>query len=240
MKKRILLVEDEPNLSNSLSLILAEENYEVLALATGRPAIEKFQEYDLLVLDLMLPDIDGVDVVKAIRDKSPQFPIIIISSRSSEDDLVQGLSAGADDYMTKPFSIKELLLRIRRMLVRQKFYLEEDDTKKNSKDWPRISCFQFPSGLRIDFANFRAHTLQGEIALTTQEAYVLHHLVEYENQVVARQDLLAKIWGHNLSVETRTIDNFVVRFRKYFENNTQKPKHFITKRGVGYLFKSKS
>ncbi|OFZ77359.1 MAG: hypothetical protein A3K03_04540 [Bdellovibrionales bacterium RIFOXYD1_FULL_44_7] len=223
----ILLVEDEPNLSNSLSIILENEGFEVKALLCGRPVAAEFTRHDLTVLDLMLPDISGLEVLEAIRKTSPSHPVIILSAKNDEDDIVRGLSLGADDYVTKPFSIKELTTRIHRALERVDLY-------KNVKQASPV--VKIGSKCSIDFAGHSAITMDGKISLTNQELNVLSYMISNEGRLVSRKELLEKTWGYSSGIETRTVDNFIARFRKYFEKNPKKPSHFITKRGTGYVF----
>lgn len=228
MKPSILIVEDEKNLADSLAIIIGNEGLTVRILDKGLPAIEEFVKHDLLVLDLMLPDTSGFNVLKNIRAKNASYPIIIVSAKQDEEDIVEGLSLGADDYITKPFSVKELLLRIKRCLERKKLYA----TSGSHEPIVMIS-----ENLSIDFSTQTAITNEGKKVLTNQEAAVLSYLVQNEGRLVSRKELLEKTWGYNTEIETRTVDNFIVRFRKYFETDPHKPLHFVTKRGIGYVFK---
>jgi len=229
-QSKILIVEDEPNISNGLKIILEEENYQITICATGLSAIPLFQTQDLVLLDLMLPDISGFDVLKTIRDKDALLPVIILSAKNREEDIVSGLSLGADDYVTKPFSLEELKSRIRRALNRRALSNTAQPKERT------LTPFHFGKELSIDFNKLTATNKKTVIALTRQECEILHYLVERSGQVVGRDQLTAHLWGRDHEYESRTIDNFMVRFRKYFEENPRRPKHFITKRGAGYLF----
>ncbi len=228
-KRKILLLEDEINLAQSLKIILTENDYEVTICHNGVEGLLTYNSCDLLLLDLMLPDMNGLDILKDIRKESSTYPILIISAKSTEDDLLTGLNLGADDYITKPFSVKELLLRIKRTFERLDVY-----AKKNLELNLENILFGENS---IDVIKLEAQTLNGIIPLTRQEIEILSYLYENKNKVVSRGDLIKHIWGHNRDIESRTLDNFIVRFRKYFEKDPQSPIHFITKRGLGYQFK---
>lgn len=228
-KDKILIIEDEKNIAESMKIILSMDGLQVTVCENGRSGLAQYKDYDLLILDLMLPDIDGFEILKIIREDDPTFPILIVSARSSEDSLITGLKLGADDYLTKPFSIKELVLKIRRALDRQKLF------KREFKKHETIDHYSF-GGNVIDFRNHVAVTKKGNYSLTDQEMKLLIFMIRNEGMLVSRKDLLREIWSHFVEAETRTIDNFIVRFRKYFEDNPKKPQHIITKRGRGYLF----
>jgi len=230
MKEHILIIEDEENISSSLKIILENENFKVTICDNGTDGLKNYEKADLLVLDLMLPDMNGIDILREIRKKSSIFPVLIVSAKNSEEDLVTGLISGADDYITKPFSIQELILRIRRTLERKRDY------ENRTYDKTVIKKFSFGKGNTINFENLQATTKNGEVKLTRQEADILIYLIERESVIVSRTELINHIWGHNQKYESRTVDNFMVRFRKYFEENPKRPKHFITKRGLGYIF----
>jgi len=229
MVNKILIIEDEKNISTSLKLILENEGFIVTTSEYGKEGLAWYQKHDLMILDLMLPDIDGIEVLKQIRKVNLQYPILIVSAKTKEDDLVNGLSLGADDYITKPFSINELLMRIKRALQRQQIY------KNVSSDASLMKSYSFGKNT-IDFTNLRASTEHGERELTGQEVQLLLFLFKNEGKIISRTSLLEEIWGHSRDIESRTIDNFIVRFRKYFEHDPKNPKHILTKRGQGYLF----
>ncbi len=225
---KIIIIEDESNISESLKLILEEESLQVTIFEKGLEGLQHWQNHDLMILDLMLPDTNGLYILKKIREVAPTYPILIVSAKSTEEDLIKGLELGADDYITKPFSVRELTLRIKRTLARKKLLLEKSTQEQKE--------YSFGNNFKINFSDLNAHTNMGNITLTTQEAEILQYLITNPNKLISRNELLEKIWGHSNHIETRTIDNFIVRFRKYFEKNPKKPTYFITKRGVGYIF----
>lgn len=225
-KQKILIIEDEKNLAASLRIIFEAEGFEVKVCESGKEGLGHYQNYELLVLDLMLPDMDGMDVLLKIRERDQKYPIIIVSAKSEEEDLILGLSSGADDYLTKPFLVRELVLKIKRIFERKALY---ENVAKNLKQ-------ESIGPYTIDFSTLVAQTTEGEKKLTSQEANLLLYLFQNKGRIVSRQELLEKVWGNSSEIETRTIDNFIVRFRKYFEKDSKNPMHFVTKRGVGYSF----
>jgi DNA-binding response OmpR family regulator len=225
---KILLVEDEETLAIGLEYNLAEEGYDVKVAKDGRQAVEYFylEEFDLIVLDIMLPYLNGFQVAEKIREKSPQIPILILTAKTSRDDRVKGLESGADDYLTKPFHLRELLLRIKRMLQR--------------KEWYKSATIINPTvrfgGNEINFENMKCKTRDGVIQLTYIEAMLLKYLIEKKGKIVSREELLENVWHMNPDIETRTVDNFIARLRKYFEPVSQGPKFIKSIRGAGYIF----
>lgn len=227
-KHKILIIEDEKNLAASLRIIFEAEGFEVKVCESGKEGLQNYLNYELLVLDLMLPDINGLEILQQIRSNNQKYPIMIVSAKSEEEDLIAGLSAGADDYLTKPFVVRELVLKIKRIFERLAIYESAINQRELKKE--------FIGNYAIDFSTLVAQTAEGEKHLTSQEANLLLFLFQNSGRVISRHELLEKVWGSNSEIETRTIDNFIVRFRKYFERDTKNPTHFITKRGVGYLF----
>jgi two-component system alkaline phosphatase synthesis response regulator PhoP len=230
-KNKILLVEDEQSLAIGLEYNLTEEGYSVKIAKDGREAINFFasEEFDLIVLDIMLPHYDGFEVAENVRAKSPQIPILMLTARTGTDDKIKGLEVGADDYLTKPFHLNELLLRIKGMLKRKNWY------KSLVSEVP---VFQFGQN-EINFDNLTAKTTAGQIQLTQIEAMVLKFLVDNNGKIVSRKDLLDKVWHVNPEVETRTVDNFIARLRKYFEPDPSNPVFIKSVRGAGYIFDNK-
>ncbi len=226
--QKILIVEDEESLAIGLEYNLAEEGYSVDIAADGREALRAFSagDYDMIILDIMLPYHDGFEVAERVRQSDPQLPILMLTARTTDKDRIKGLEAGADDYLTKPFNLKELLLRVRRMLERKAWY--QSSTSKQP-------VVQFGDNT-INFANMSATTANKSIQLTQHEALVLKYLIDHKNQVVSRQELLENVWHTNPDVETRTVDNFIVRLRRYFEPAPNKPKYFKSIRSAGYMF----
>ncbi|MBU1509969.1 response regulator transcription factor [Myxococcota bacterium] len=223
---KILVVEDEPEIARSLEILLTQEGFEPVMVDRGEAALARYATAHLMLLDLMLPGISGFEVLKQVRAADALFPVIIVSARSAEEDVVEGLTLGADDYVTKPFSIRELMLRVRRTLA-----LHRRVPRENVDEIVPIG-----ERFRVNFTENTAITALGERALTAQEAAVLRYLTARPGQVCSRADLLQNVWGLQGHIESRTVDNFMVRFRKYFELNPQRPKHFLTLRARGYMF----
>jgi DNA-binding response OmpR family regulator len=225
---KILLVEDDPHLAKGLQFNLEREGYEVFLVDNGSSALDQLREkdFDLIVLDLMLPGLGGLEVARTIRETNIRFPILMLTAKSSEKDREIGLEAGADDYLTKPFHLPELLLRIKGILRRSEWYKEpvhDQDIVRFSKMW-------------INFRTGKVKGVDGEFYLTTKEALVMKLLVGKKGDVVSREELLEKVWGYDPQTETRTVDNFISRLRKYFEKRPQKPVHILTVREKGYQF----
>lgn len=228
---KILLVEDEESLAIGLEYNLREEGYTVTIAKDGKEAIDFFEneEFDMIVLDIMLPHYDGFEVAENVRAKSPQIPILMLTARTGLDDKIKGLEIGADDYLTKPFHLNELLLRIKGMLKRKNWY------KSITSETP---IFQFGNN-EVNFDNLMCKTITGELQLTQIEAMVLKYLIDNSGKIVSRQELLDKVWNVNPEVETRTVDNFIARLRKYFEEDPSNPVFIKSVRGAGYLFEKK-
>ncbi len=226
--KRILLVEDEETLATGLLFNLKEEGYHVFWARDGLQALELFESgtYDLIILDIMLPYHDGFEVAQQIRQKSPQIPILMLTARTGIYDRIKGLEIGADDYLTKPFHLRELLLRIEGMLKRKSWYKSEDG---------KITICNFGEN-EINFETLSGHAGDREIQLTLQEARLLKYFIDHKNTVVSRKELLEQVWNIPFEIETRTVDNFVMRLRKYFETDPARPVFFKSVRGVGYIF----
>ena len=228
-KASILLVEDEENLHEALKLNLELEGYEVSSAYDGASALKAFQgEYfDLIILDVMLPEMDGINVTEAIRLSNSEVPILILSAKNTSADRVLGLKKGADDYLTKPFNLEELLLRVQKLIEKNKKLLDKE-TIGNS--------YSFGNNT-IDFKAQEAITCKGEkIQLSKKEGMLLKLLIENKNEVVPREKILQAVWGYNVYPTTRTIDNFILNFRKYFEEDSRNPKFFHSVRGVGYKY----
>ena len=226
----ILLVEDEESLAIGLEYNLIEEGYSVIRAENGREALELFgsQKTDLVVLDIMIPYIDGFEVAKRIRAVDPQLPILILTARTGVTDKVYGLELGADDYLTKPFHLQELLLRIEGMLRRKAWYQSFDVGLKE---------FSF-GGNTVNFENLQCTGVNGEFRLTQLEAALLKYLISNTGRIIPRHELLEKVWNISSAMETRTVDNFKVRLRKYFEVNPNNPVYILSVRSAGYMFKS--
>ena len=229
---KILLVEDDPHLAKGLRFNLEREGYEIFLVDNGVSALDQLREkdFDLIILDLMLPVLGGLEVSRTIRETNIRFPILMLTAKSSKKDREIGLEAGADDYLTKPFHLPELLLRVKGILRRSEWYKEpvnDQDIFRFAKMW-------------INFGTGKAKGVEGEFYLTTKEALVMKLLVGKKGDVVSREELLEKVWGYDPQTETRTVDNFISRLRKYFEKRAQEPVHILTVREKGYQFVSGS
>jgi two-component system, OmpR family, alkaline phosphatase synthesis response regulator PhoP len=225
----ILIVEDEENLQDALKLNLEMEGYEISTASDGAEALKKVHDeyFDLIILDIMLPEIDGISVCETIRLKDTQVAILMLSARSSSADRVLGLKKGADDYLTKPFNLEELLLRIQKLI------------SKNQKlqDKSAVEDIYSFGGNTIDFNAQEAQNEKGEmISLSLKESMLLKLLIANKNEVVSREKILQSVWGYQVFPTTRTIDNFILNFRKYFEADSREPRYFHSVRGVGYKF----
>ncbi|MAG13646.1 MAG: DNA-binding response regulator [Spirochaetales bacterium] len=224
----ILLAEDEETLAIGLEYNLEEEGYNVLRAGDGLKALSLFEsnDVDLVVLDIMLPHLDGFGVAEQIREQSPQVPILMLTARTSAEDRVHGLEIGADDYLAKPFHLKELLLRIQGMLNRKKWYKES--IAENAK-------FGF-GDIEVDFGTLIADVRGDKKRLTPLEATLIRYLSNNPGRIIPREELLQKVWHIISDMETRTVDNFIMRLRKYFEPDPSAPIYFRSVRGAGYLF----
>lgn len=226
-KPRIVLIEDELHLARGICFNLEQEGYAVSHFDRGETALEalRVERCDLIILDLMLPGMDGFQLCRAIRQLDSRVPVLMLTARSEDTDRISGLESGADDYLTKPFNLAEFLLRVKGMLRRSAWYRPE----------PVEEGYSF--GLNEVFLlSYRARTAQGEIDLTEMEVRVLSLFFQREGEVIPRGELLESVWGYSSDTETRTLDNFLVRLRKYFEKDPSRPLHFQTVRGVGYRF----
>lgn len=225
----ILLVEDEENLLEALKLNLELEGYEVTGSYDGVHALKMVQQehFDLIILDVMLPEIDGITVCETIRLSNREIPILILSARNSSADRVLGLKKGADDYLTKPFNLEELILRVDKLIKKS----EQLNLKQ-----PLPDIYEFGKN-KIDFKALECYNKNGEkIMLTKKETMLLKLLIENKNDVVTREKILQAVWGYNVYPTTRTIDNFILNFRKYFESDSRNPLYFHSVRGIGYKF----
>jgi len=225
---RILLVEDEESLLDAIKLNLELEGYEVVACNNGPKAIKSFQEqrFNLVILDVMLPDMDGYQICEQIRLENSDIPILFLTAKDTIQDKVIGLSKGADDYLTKPFHLEELLLRIK-VLIRHSL--------KGTHQESDLNRFEF-GGNSVNFETFEAQCEAGHIILTKKEVKLLKLLIDRNNKVVSREEILQTVWGYDVFPSTRTIDNFILAFRKYFEKDPHHPQYFHSIRGVGYKF----
>lgn len=228
-KGNILLTEDEVNLHETLKLNLELEGYTVTSSFTGTDALKavKNEYFDLIILDIMLPELDGISVCENIRVQQNDVPILMLSAKNTGLDRVTGLRKGADDYMTKPFNLEELLLRVEKLIEKNK--------KISDKTTP-FDSFRFGEN-SINFKSLEATGKDGQvIELSKKEAMLLKLLFENSDEVVPREKILQVVWGYNVYPTTRTIDNFILNFRKYFEADSRNPRYFHSIRGIGYKF----
>lgn len=225
----LLIVEDEESLRETLVLNLQLEGYNVSAVDNGLAALDmiKKEYFDLIILDIMLPEMDGITVCENIRVQNNTLPILFLSARNSGADRIEGLKKGGDDYLTKPFNLEELLLRVDKLVSKNKRLKERN---------PVNEVYTFGK-CKIDFTGLSAKDKEGKtIELSKKEIALLKLLIEHKNEVVSREHILQAVWGYNVYPTTRTIDNFILNFRKYFEKDTRNPKHFHSVRGIGYKF----
>jgi two-component system alkaline phosphatase synthesis response regulator PhoP len=222
------LVEDEEGLQNVIKLNLELEGYFVSIANDGIEALKLFNEnrYDLVILDVMLPELDGFSVCTTIRLKDQKTPILFLTAKDSSQDRITGLKIGGDDYLVKPFNLEELLLRV------------ENLVKRSALEVVLADKFSF-SNCSIDFSGYIAENARGEKRrLTDKEVKLLKLLIANKGNVVSRTEILETVWGYDVYPTTRTIDNFILSFRKFFESDSKKPNYFLSVRGVGYKFSS--
>jgi two-component system alkaline phosphatase synthesis response regulator PhoP len=226
---RILVVDDEAHLADGIRENLAAEGYETVVAYDGGAGYDaiRAERFDLAIVDVMMPKMDGLELCASVRREGIQTPVLFLTVKGAPEDRVRGFEAGGDDYLTKPFHLKELLLRVAAILRRSRWYDEASDN------------LEF-GGNRIDFKTYKARAWDGtEHNLTHKEAMIVQALAERENEIVTREEILDRVWGYEVFPSTRTIDNFIVRVRKRFERDPEVPAHFHTVRGVGYRFTSK-
>jgi len=226
---RILVVEDEKHLAEGLLYNLRSEGYEAVLARDGQEALDLFPQgpWSLILLDLMLPRVDGFSVARRIREADPRVPILMLTARASEEDRVKGLEHGADDYLTKPFHLRELLLRVQGMLKRSSWYRTVPG---------QGAVYRFGADGWLDVRNRRVKGPAGERDLTEKEFQVLRYLVERQPEPVPRGEMLQHVWGFAPGVETRTLDSFIHRLRTYVERDPSSPEHILLVRGRGYRF----
>lgn len=228
-KLSILLVEDEENLQDTLKLNFEMEGYEVTPAYDGEEALKAIHNeyFDLIILDVMLPEIDGITVCENIRLTNTEIPILMLSAKNQSADRILGLKKGADDYLTKPFSLEELLIRVRLLINKSQKISSRESVSEE---------YHFGKNV-INFKSLECTGKTGEIiALTKKEAMLLKLLIENKNEVVTREKILQSVWGYNVYPTTRTVDNFILNFRKYFEEDSRNPSYFHSVRGIGYKF----
>jgi len=229
--KHILVIEDEKHIAEGLKLNLSFCGYDVSLAQDGVSGLQKWKENrpDLIILDIMLPGIDGISVLRNIRLEDERVPILILSAKGTPDDKIKGLSYGVDDYLSKPFNLEEFLLRVERLLTRVDIYRTEADVPS----LPQTYSF---GANQIDFVTSVADCKCGNISLTEQEIKLLKVFITNRGKPLSRDKLLEIGWGYTGKTTTRTVDNFMVRFRKYFEDNPKRPVFFKSIRSIGYVF----
>jgi two-component system alkaline phosphatase synthesis response regulator PhoP len=228
MKKRILVVEDEENIAEGLKLNLDLAGYETVIAGDGISALELWYQgnFDLILLDIMLPGKDGLEVCRTIRKEAGRIPILFLTARDREDDRIAGLLAGGDDYMVKPFNLKELLLRVGAIFRRQTWYGSNELS---------ITRYQF-GDYWVDFNSYEAQGVSGKVTLSQKECMIMKFFAEHAGEVVPRDMILDAVWGYNVYPSNRTVDNFIARLRKIFESDPAHPIYIHTIRGAGYKF----
>ncbi len=222
---KILVIEDDRELLEGLVDNLSLEGYKVISAGDGKKGLDlaRKESPDLIILDLMLPKLSGEEICKILRQEENLTPIIMLTAKGEESDKVKGLRLGADDYLTKPFSLLELLARIEAVL------------RRVQKERIQIDKYQFED-ITIDFTRLEAKKGSREIKLSSKEFSILKFLVSHQGEVIRRETLLREVWGYNVFPSTRTVDNFIAKLRKKIEKNPEKPKHILTVHGIGYKF----
>lgn len=231
-RKVILIIEDDRHIAEGLQLNLTLQGHEVVIAPDGVAGLNQWKAHapDLVILDIMLPGIDGFSILQRIRLENERLPILILSAKGDPDDRIKGLALGVDDYLAKPFNLEELLLRVERLLKRVDW-----DQEKGVPTPPALDSYRFGSNT-IDFLTNTARCQMGDITLTDQESKLLKLFIANRGRPLSREQLLQIGWGYSRRTSTRTVDNFIVRFRKYFEPDARNPIYFKSLRSVGYIF----
>ena len=242
---RVLVVEDESHIANGLSYNLEAEGHSVEVVGDGEAALERLlakkENFDAVVLDVMLPGKDGFEVASELREARNFVPVLMLTARGRPEDVLKGFASGADDYLPKPFELAILLARLKGLLRRSEWVHAARNSAGNGAaevSEPAIQVgdvFKF-RGKSIDFSTLELSTSRGRIQLTLMEADLLRHLIRSDGRVVSRKSILEQVWDLKEDTDTRAIDNFVVRLRRYIEDDPAKPRHLLTVRGVGYRF----
>jgi len=234
-KKRVLVVEDDRHIAEGLQLNLSLQGYDVLIAPDGLAGIQMWEAShpDLIILDIMLPGMDGLSVLQNIRLKDERIPVLILTAKGAPDEKVKGFSYGVDDYLVKPFNLEEFLLRVNRLLTRASWENGDDRQPGGLYSLPPTYCF---GKNLIDFEKGTAVCQNRDIQLTEQEIKLIKVFIANRGKPLSRKKLLEVGWGYTQKTSTRTVDNFIVRLRKYFEDNPKKPVYFKSLRSVGYIF----
>jgi DNA-binding response OmpR family regulator len=234
----ILIVEDEKHLADGLSYNLTAEGYDVDVASSAEQAasllLDKRDAYDVVVLDVMLPGMDGFALASLLREKGQFVPILMLTARGQAEDVLRGFEAGADDYLPKPFDLSVLFARIHALLRRREWF-HKDRTNAETDAKPNIVEF---GSKTIDFEALELRSSEQTVHLTLMEAELLRYLINHDGRIVSRSAILEDVWGLREDTDTRAIDNFIVRLRKYIEDEPSRPRHLLTVRGVGYKFVS--
>ena len=227
--KKILIIEDHEAILIGLEDNLKHEGYEVITARDGKTGLDLalHMPVNLLILDLMLPGMDGYSVCKELKDRNLEIPIIMLTAKGKERDKIHGLELGADDYVTKPFSIKELLARVKAVLRRYE--------KTGLPEKEKIAMYIF-GDVTLDLRKYEAYKGKKALKLTKLEFDIIEYLIRHKGEVISRDQLLNEIWGYDVFPATRTVDNFVVRIRKAIEDDPRNPKYIMSIRSVGYKF----
>jgi two-component system alkaline phosphatase synthesis response regulator PhoP len=235
-KTRILIIEDDAHIAEGLKLNLSLQGYETAIAGSGTDGLRMWKEWNpyLIVLDIMLPGLDGLSVLRHIRLEDERLPVLILSAKGAPDDRIKGFSYGVDDYLAKPFNLEEFLLRIDRLLTRLSW--SHTSSPIEGAEGPTAEKKYLFGGNSIDFTTMTAECRQGTIQLTEQEVRLLRIFIAHRGKPLSRKFLLEVGWGYSGVTTTRTVDNFIVRLRKYFEDDPQNPVYFRSLRSIGYLF----
>jgi len=234
----VLIVEDEKHIADGLRYNLKAEGYDVETVGTAEDALallsDERKHYDVMVLDVMLPGMDGFALASNLRSQGHFVPILMLTARGQAQDVLRGFEAGADDYLPKPFDLSVLLARINALLRRREWF-HKDHTKAPENGGAKIFDF---GGKTIDFEALELQSGTHTVHLTLMECDLLRYLINHEGKIVSRSAILEDVWGLREDTDTRAIDNFIVRLRKYIEDEPSHPRHLLTVRGVGYKFVS--
>jgi two-component system, OmpR family, alkaline phosphatase synthesis response regulator PhoP len=243
---RVLVVEDESHLANGLSFNLVAEGHSVEVVGDGESALDRLlakkENFDAVVLDVMLPGKDGFEVASQLREAKNFVPVLMLTARGRPEDVLKGFASGADDYLPKPFELAILIARLRGLLRRSEWLQAGRNAAVAAGESRSVGAAQEVGdvfsfrGKRIDFTTNELSTSGGKIQLTLMEADLLRHLIRSNGRVVSRKSILEEVWDLKEDTDTRAIDNFVVRLRRYIEDDPAKPRHLLTVRGIGYRF----
>jgi DNA-binding response OmpR family regulator len=238
---RVLVVEDEAHLAQGLRFNLEAEGYAAEVVGDGESATDRLlgkkEDFDVIVLDIMLPGKDGFEVVSELRAARNYVPVLMLTARGRPEDVLKGFASGADDYLAKPFDLSILLARLQGLLRRSEWMKRQpaDGAGEGESSSGDFGTFSF-AGRTIDFGELELRSDNSTVRLTVMEAELLRHLVRNDGKVVSRKQILEEVWGLHEDTDTRAIDNFIVRLRRYIEDDPGHPRHLLTVRGVGYRF----